>query len=171
MASDIPNEPPKADPATRTAKAFGAAAEQIGQQAQQAIGQFNRALSEMKLPGMPDVQALLTAHRKNMETLSAVNRVALEGAQAVARRHTEILQHNMQELSESMQALAANDTPQAQVAKQAELIKRAYERAVADMKELGELIQRSNNESLELLNRRFSEAMDEVKALIEKGSA
>ena len=46
---------------------------------------------------------------------------------------------------------------------------RAYQHAVAHMKELSDLIQQSNAEALGLLNRRFAEAMDEVKALAEKG--
>jgi hypothetical protein len=41
---------------------------------------------------------------------------------------------------------------------------------VAHMKELSDLIQHSNAEALGLLNRRFAEAMDEMKALAEKKS-
>jgi hypothetical protein len=33
---------------------------------------------------------------------------------------------------------------------------------------LSDLIQRSNGEAVGLLNKRFSEAMDEIKALVEK---
>jgi len=129
---------------------------------------FTKMFSEMKLPSMPDMDAFLAAHRRNMETLSAANRVALEGAQAVARRHMEIMQQNMAELSETMKALASSDAPQAKAAKQAELLKKGYERAVSNMKELSDLIQRSNGEALGLLNKRFTEAMDEIKGVVEK---
>ena len=80
----------------------------------------------------------------------------------------EIVQSNMTELTEAMKALAAADAPQAKAAKQAELLKQAYQRAVAHMKELSDLIQQSNAEALSLINQRFVEAMDEVKALAEK---
>ena len=43
------------------------------------------------------------------------------------------------------------------------MLKHAYERAVANAKELGDLIQRSNGEAIGLLNARFAEAMEEVK--------
>ncbi|HTW26347.1 MAG TPA: phasin family protein [Acetobacteraceae bacterium] len=132
------------------------------------MGEFTRMLSEMKLPAMPDVQSLMAAHRRNLETLSAANRVALEGAQAVARRHMEIMQQTMAELSETVQAVADADGPQAKAAKQAELLKRAYEHAIANMRELSDLIQRANGEALEVLNHRFLEAMDEMKALMQK---
>src|SRR3954451_7652512 len=121
--------------------------------------EFTRMFSEMKFPAMPDMDAFLSAHRRNMETLSAANRVALEGAQTVAKRHMEIVQQTMQEMSETIRELASPDSPQARAAKQAELIKHAYERAVSNIKELADLIQRSNGEALNMLNQRFAEAM------------
>ena len=131
---------------------------------------FSKMFAEMKLPGLPNMDAFATANRKNMEMLSAANRVAMEGAQAVARRHMEIMQQSMAEVTEAMKALASIEAPQAKAAKQAELVKTAYEHAVANMKELSDLIQHSNAEALSLINQRFTEAMDEVKALAQKAS-
>jgi phasin family protein len=129
---------------------------------------FTKFFADMKLPALPDMEAFLAANRKNLETLTAANRVALEGAQAVARRHMEMMQSSMGELTEAMKALASTDTPQAKAARQAELLKDAYQHAVAHMKELSDLIQQSNTEALALLNKRFAEAMDEVKTLAQK---
>jgi len=130
---------------------------------------FRRIFAEMKFPMMPDMEAFTAAARRNMEALTAANRVALEGAQAVARRHMEIMQQTMTEMSEAVRALAGSEAPQEKAARQAELIKRTYEHAVANLKELRDLIQRSNEEALSLLNHRFTEAMDEVKAMAAKG--
>lgn len=129
---------------------------------------FTRFLADMKLPALPDMEMFLAANRKNIETFAAANRVALEGAQAVARRHMEMVQSSMSELTDAMKQFASADAPQAKAAKQAELLKQAYQRAVAHMKELSDLIQQSNAEALSLINKRFEEAMDEVKALAEK---
>ena len=129
---------------------------------------FTKFFADMKLPALPDMESFVSASRKNLETLTAANRVALEGAQAVARRHMEIVQSSMAELTEAMQALAGTDAPQAKAAKQAELLKQGYQHAVAHMKELSDLIQQSNAEALSLINQRFAEAMDEVKALAER---
>ncbi len=129
---------------------------------------FSAMLSRMQFPAMPDMDAVLATYRKNLETLTAANRVALDGAQAVARRNVEIMQQTMSELSETVRAMASTEGPQAKAAKQAELLKVAYQRAVMNLKEVSDLIQRSNNEALGLLNSRFTEALDEVKALVEK---
>jgi phasin family protein len=134
------------------------------------FGDFTKLFADMKLPAMPDMEAFVTASRRNIETLTAANRVALEGAQTVARRHMEIIQQSMGELTEAVRALSTTEAPQAKAAKQAELLKQAYERAVANMKELSDLIQNSNAEAVKLLNHRFTEAMDEVKALADKAA-
>ncbi len=132
------------------------------------MSEFTRMFSEMKFPAMPDMEGFLQAHRRNMETLSAANRVALEGAQTVAKRHMEIVQQTMQDMTETIRDMSIAESPQARAAKQAQMIKHAYEKAVSNMRELADLIQRSNGEALNMLNQRFAEAMDEVKAMAEK---
>ncbi|MBE9604675.1 TIGR01841 family phasin [Acetobacteraceae bacterium H6797] len=125
-------------------------------------------LDEFRLPAMPDLEALAAAQRRNLEAISAANRVALEGAQAVARRHMEILQNSMNEMTQVMQGVAQEADPQGKAAKQAELMKAAYTKAVTNMKEIADLIQKSNGEALNVLNRRFAEAMDEVQGMVKK---
>ena len=169
----MPDDPAAKMQNTMTEAATGAA--QMGKTAMDAgmakMAEFSKMFTDMKVPGMagmPDMDAFLSAHRRNMEVLTAANRVALEGAQAVARRHMEIMQQTMSEMTETMRDLSSPDSPQAKAAKQTELMKTSYERAVAHMKELADLIQRANGEALGMLNQRFAEAMDEVKMLAAK---
>ncbi len=169
----MPDDPATKMQNTMTEAATGAA--QMGKTTMDAgmakMAEFTKMFSDMKVPGMaamPDMDAFLSAHRRNMEVLTAANRVALEGAQAVARRHMEIMQQTMSEMTETMRDLSSPDSPQTKAAKQTELMKSSYERAVAHMKELADLIQRANGEALGMLNHRFAEAMDEVKMLAAK---
>ena len=127
-----------------------------------------KVLADFRLPGMPDMEALAASQRRNFEAMSAANKVALEGAQAVARRHTEIMQQSMSEMTQAMQSVAGAQDPQARAAKQAEMLKSAYERAVGNMREVADLIQKSNTEALSVLNQRFTEAMEEVKTMMAK---
>ena len=129
---------------------------------------MKKMMADMKFPAMPDMELVLAAHRRNLEAFTAANRAAMEGAQLVARRHMEIMQETMAGLSETMKEFSAGQTPSSHAAKQAELLKKAYESAVANTKELGDLIQRSNAEAMNKLNTRFSEAMSEMKTLLEK---
>ena len=163
-----------AEAARSTLQSGTNAAQQMGQtmssMGSSAMNDFTRMFAEMKVPPMLDMEALMSAHRRNLETLSAANRVALEGAQAVARRNMEIMQQTMSELTEGMRSFAAGEPPQARATRQADMLKLAYERAVKNMQEIGELIQKSNGEALGLLNNRFAEAVDEVKSLVAKGA-
>ncbi|WP_297490229.1 phasin family protein [Acidocella sp.] len=128
-------------------------------------------LAELKIPAMPDVEAVLDTHKRNLSALTEANRVALEGAQAVARRHMEIMQSTMTELSETLKDLSTSTTPASRAAKHAELLKQAFETSVANSRELGDLIHKSNTEALNKLNARFSEAMSEMKTLFGKKTA
>ena len=126
-----------------------------------------RAFTSMKMPGMPDMQAFVDAQKRNLEALTAANKLAMEGAQAVARRNMEIVQQVMGEMTQAMQNLASTEgSPNAKAAQQAEMVKAAYERAVANMQEIAELIQKSNGEALGVLNRRFAAALEEVKSIV-----
>jgi len=83
----------------------------------------------------------------------------------------EIMQQTMAELTETLKALAGGDGPQDKAAKQAELLKTTYERAVANTREMGELIQKANGEALGVLNSRVAEALDELRDLVKQAKA
>ncbi|GIX11279.1 phasin family protein [Elioraea sp.] len=128
---------------------------------------ITKMMAEFKLPQV-DVEALVAAQRKNIETLSTANRLALEGMQAVAKRNMEIMQQTLADLTEAMKAIAAAEAPQAKAAKQAELLKATYEKAMQNIRELQDMIQRMSGDTLNVLNRRVTEALDEVRAMMEK---
>ncbi|MDB5411764.1 MAG: phasin [Rubritepida sp.] len=128
-----------------------------------------KAFASMKMPGLPDFQALAEAQKRNIEALTTANRLAMEGAQAVARRNMEIMQQVMGEMSQAVQSLATVEGPaNVKAAHQTDLMKTAYERAVTNMHEISELIQKSNGEAVGVLNRRFAEALEEVKGMVGK---
>jgi len=128
------------------------------------MDEMMKSFGQMK---MPDMSAFAEAQKRNMEALAHANRVALEGAQAIAKRNMEILQQSVADMTEAAQRMASGEaSPQAKAAQQAEVMKTAYERAVANMKEIADLIQKSNGEAVGVLNKRFAEAMEEVKLLV-----
>jgi len=131
---------------------------------------YAKLMGEFKFPAF-DVDAVMAAHRRNIEVLSQANKLALEGAQAIARRNFEIMQGAMAEAGEALRALTTNEAPQAKAARQAELLKVSYEKAVANLKEIADMIQKANAETVGLLQKRVGEALDEVKVMVEKASA
>ena len=131
---------------------------------------FSKVLGEFKLPGV-DVDAVLQAQRKNIEALTAANRTAAEGVQAFARRQSEILRQNFAELQAQFSSVAAPGAPQEKLAKQTELAKTAFEKAITDMKELAELLAKSNTEAAEIVSKRVSASFDELKTVLKAPAA
>ena len=86
---------------------------------------FSKLFGDMKVPPMPDMEAVLSAHKRNLEALSEANRVALEGAQAVARRHMEIMQSTMSGLTATLKELSVSESPATTVTVGARVVSRA----------------------------------------------
>jgi len=125
-------------------------------------------LGDFKVPGV-DVGTLVTSQRKNIEALTQANRLAYDGLQAVVKRQVEILRQTMDEVALATKDLAEPGSPQDKAAKQTELAKDAFERTLANMRELAEMIAKANSEAFDLLNRRFSQSMDELRDAFTRG--
>jgi phasin family protein len=83
--------------------------------------------------------------------------------QAVAKRQAEILQETMNEASKAVDVLSKAGSPSEVAAKQAELAKDAFERALSNMRELAEMVAKSNQEATSTINTRISATLDEIK--------
>jgi phasin family protein len=123
--------------------------------------------ASLKVPSLPEVAALMETHKRNLAALAAANKLIFEGAQAITQRQVEVIRRQVTDVTEAAKLLAAPGDAQARAGRQAELMKQAYE-SVADLKEVEDLLRKSSAEALELVHHRFVEAMDEVKAAVEK---
>ena len=131
----------------------------------------SKMLGDIKIPGF-DMTAMLDAQRKNIEALTAANQAAVQGMQAVAQRQAEILSQAMGEVSSVAQQLAsAGNNPQEMTAKQAELARKAFEQALANMRELAEMVSKSNTEAFAIINKRVTESLQELKSVVANPAA
>ncbi|MBI1778145.1 MAG: phasin family protein [Proteobacteria bacterium] len=128
---------------------------------------MQKLLGDFKFPGV-DYEALMTSQRRNIEALTQANQLAVEGMQAVAKRQAEIMRQTMEETGRAMQALMQSTTPEDRMAKQTDMVKSAFERAIANMRELAELVTKSNAEAFQLVNQRVTDSLDELKQAIGK---
>jgi phasin family protein len=126
------------------------------------VGELSNMLKQYRLPGV-DVDSIVASQKKNLEALTSANRVAIEGMQAVVKRQAEILQETMNEASKAVDALSKAGSPPDVAAKQAELTKDAFERALSNMKELAEMVAKSNQDATSTINSRISASLDEMK--------
>lgn len=126
------------------------------------VEQFSAALKQFKMPGV-DVDSLVASQKKNLEALTAANRLAFEGLQAVAKRQAEILQETMNSTTKAVDELTKAGSPAEIAAKQADVAKQAFERALGNMRELAEMVSKSNQEAANTINARIAASFDEIK--------
>ena len=121
-----------------------------------------KAIKQFNLPGV-DVESLVASQKKNVEAVTSANQAAFQGLQAVAKRQAEILQEVMKEASTAVASLSKAGSPPDIVAKSTELAKGAFEHALANMKQLAELVTKASEEVTKTINTRISASLDEIK--------
>lgn len=129
--------------------------------------QFSTFVRSLKLPEV-DVNEIMASQKKNIEALSKSVQTATDGAAAVARRQAEILGAALEQAKTMLRELTVPGSPTDTVAKQAEFAKKAFETAVANARELAEMIEASNREAFEIIRRRTSETLDEIRKSVLK---
>ena len=129
-----------------------------------------KMLAGFRMPQV-DVEAVLTAQRKNIEALQRANQVAAENLQAIARRQVEMMQSAIEDAATSVRDLMSAGSPEEGAKRQTELVQRTLEAAVSNMRELAEMTARSSQELFDCMNQRFSEGLEEMQAMTNgKGS-
>lgn len=126
-----------------------------------------KIVGEFRIPNV-DVDAVVSAQKKNIEALTSANQLAVEGMRAVAARQAEILRQTGEELQKNMQTLMESGAPDAKMATSTELTKVGFEKAIANMKELSEMVSKSNAEAFDVINKRVAESLDEIRDLTKK---
>jgi len=122
----------------------------------------SQIISDMSIPGI-DVAGIVASQRRNIDALTEANRLAMEGIQAVFRRQAEIIRHSFEESAAVAHTMLNPDNRSEPGVSQTQLASDAFERTLANARELSEIIAKSNNEAFDLLNKRFSQVLDEIK--------
>ena len=132
---------------------------------QQMMAQWQKSIEAFNLPGI-DMSALVDSQRKNVEAVTAANRIALEGIQALMQRQTEILQQSFEETTKLFQGFDPASDPTERMAQQTELAQEAFQHALGNMRELAEMASAAQGEAIEAIQSRFNESLEEIKAKV-----
>ncbi len=129
----------------------------------------SKLMGDFKMPGV-DVEAVVASQRRNLEALGEANKLAVEGMQAVAKRQSEIFRQMMEEASQAMRDMMAAGSPEDKASRQTELVKEAFKRAIGNMRELAEMVSKSQSEAFDVINKRVTDSLDELKSVMAKKS-
>jgi phasin family protein len=130
-------------------------------------GDMAKMMGDFKLPNV-DMDSMMAVGRRNMEALGEANKLAAEGFQAVARRQAEIVRDAVADFQSTVKDLLANRSAEGLPQRQAELAKKSFEAAMANARELAEITSKANAEVFDVINKRFVESLEEMKALAPK---
>jgi phasin family protein len=128
---------------------------------------FTKMFSEFKIPGF-DMQSLVATQRRNIEAVNTANQLAVEGIQAVLRRQAEIMKSMVEESSTVLRDLMAQGAPEQKIAQQTDVVKGAFEKALANLRELTEMVAKSNTEAADVLTKRIGESLTELKGSLQR---
>src|SRR5690554_5409269 len=91
-----------------------------------------KIMGDLKFP-VVGFDTVVETQRKNIEALTAANQTAFEGVQALFQRQAEVVRSSVEELTKATTDLWSTASPEEKAAKQAELVKKSYESAVANL--------------------------------------
>lgn len=117
---------------------------------------FSKMMEGFKLPGF-DMGAMMESQKRNADAMMAAGRAASEGYQAILSRQMEIFQETMKSAQGQMSAMGETDP-----AKQQEMMRAAFDKAVANMTEVAETARKSAEEAFSILSARMQESVNEL---------
>lgn len=126
-------------------------------------------LERVKLPGV-DSQKLIESGRKDIEALLETNEKVFATAEALTRKQTDLLAGLMKEWQASLRDSLAPSSGAEKLTQASAHAQRAFATTLAGMKEMAEITAKSNQEVLSLLNKRYHDAMNELRSSIRAGS-
>lgn len=113
-------------------------------------------------PGI-DFDAVLSSQRKNLDALSQVSQLGIEGMQTIARHQLKIMQQAIEHASTLFRDWAHPVALDDRLAKNVEVAKQAFETGIASARDLAELATGANTAVINVINTRLNESLDEVR--------
>ena len=103
--------------------------------------------------------------------MTQANQLAVEGVRALAQRQAEIAQQAFAESSALFREWTQPAAPEDRLAKNVDVAKQAFEKGLANARELSELTTKASTDVFSVIARRVSEGFDEARLYAKKQSS
>jgi phasin family protein len=131
---------------------------------------MSKIMGDFKFP-FYDTEALMSTYRRNLEAFAAVNQAAIETAQTLARRQTEMVRQGFEEATGLINAVLSSPTPEEKVMRQAEASKAAVEKYIATARDFTDTVSKYQTKALETVGTRVTESVEELRGIMKNGKA
>lgn len=124
----------------------------------------------MNMPQAPfGMKEMMESGRKFAQACSEAQQVSAQSMQTILQRQTEIMSQLVKDQSAIAKEVVMNEgTPEAKIARGAELIREAYEKTVLGAREVGDIASKSTREAFDIMNERVASCFDEIKSNAEE---
>jgi len=118
-----------------------------------------KSFNQFKTPGF-DFEAMVATQRKNIEAATAASQRGFEGMSAMMTRQADVARESAESAMKVASDFAAA-SPEERVSKQADLTKASYEAFIANGREAYDMVTKTADEAMVLINSRVTAAMEE----------
>jgi phasin family protein len=139
--------------------------EHVEPKAAEPIADFTKMLEQFKVPGI-DMKSFIEARRNDIAALTQANKVAYNGMQELVRKQTEMLRATMEEVQTKAKEMVKGSQTAAPGGQPKELLEQAVQKALANMRELAELVIKTQTEAFTIISNRVTQDVEEVKKML-----
>jgi phasin family protein len=118
-----------------------------------------------------DVEAAWATGRRNLEAFSQANQLAVEGAHALVKRQIEMTQQTFEDLTTLVREMTQPASTEDRIAKHTEYTKKMIDKGLTHGREIAVMATKTGTEAAEVLQKRTTESLDEMKAFACKAAA
>lgn len=130
---------------------------------------FRNLGEQLKVPSL-DMTRIMEHHQKNLDAMTRSWQAMAGGANEIAKKQREIFEAAVKDVTAMVQEYKPGGNAQEVLTKQAEFAKKAMEAAIANTRDIAELVQKSSTEAFKIVQDRMKESYDEIRASVEKKS-
>lgn len=127
------------------------------------VPDFTQIFGNAQIPPV-NAEAFLAAQKKNVAALVEMNKIALAGYQDIFKRQAALVEAAVAEARDKIESLQGQPLTAEQAQANLDETRAAVEKALADVRELAEMAQKTNASAFEVVKARFDEALAEFKA-------
>ena len=128
---------------------------------------FKKMGEQLKIPSF-DMTKIMEHQQKNLEAMTKSWQAMAGGANEVAKKQREIFEAAVKDVTAMVQEYKPGGSPQDIMAKQAEFAKKAMEAAIANTRDIAELVQKSTAEAFKIVQDRMKESYEEIRTTVDK---
>lgn len=115
-----------------------------------------------------DMSSFMESGRKTLQAITEAQQLTLENMQVIAERQKEIISQFVADQSALLKDIADEGTPEEKIARGADLMRKNYEKTIANSREITDLLQNSTREATDIINNRIATSLRELKTTVEE---